>query len=300
MLTIDKKAVVRPIVLYRFSWFRLDPGDISAGRVQEFRRYACWQEDVSVDGEDYTAWPWIDAEIPEIASTREGEAKIIVRANADAMDPFKFIAYDRRPWGSIDVEIMEVDADDLTSFRTIFYGTVTKVIRNSSGRAGVVQIVAGNIFTFMRISLGLPAIATCLSAFGDKNCCVDVPSKREYGTIDQVDAFRLRIKNYSENDPRRYHRGYIDLVDGSGARLGIRDYDTPVSPGVGDFYFHYRFHPVLISYLLLQDVVLTPGCDKTFDGSNSCTYWNNTERFAGYGIVMKPYNPVTEIGGDDE
>jgi hypothetical protein len=263
---LDTKSALNYTVLVTFRW---------GSGVRIARGYTRFSRDIVIGDARWVAEPAMEIEMPKMDG---GAQHSQCRITMPMLRPAKELG-EVYPWPLTLVEIEEVDLSNPTDTRnTVFFGEVRDAVRNPDGQPGLVRITIDDIKKYLDRSLGIVCGTTCSHSFGDKNCCVELDTIREQGTIQSIDGNNLVISGVNTTT-RYWHRGEVVV---GGLRIMVRDQDsssfTLVKPAP--------------PWWLGQTATLTPGCDKTIETCR--TKWDNEEHFGGFGHAIPAYHPIFE------
>lgn len=243
-------------------------------------RYVAWTEDLTIDGNLYTAVPSIKI---KFGKQHGGSRDAPIRITMPPLSPIDDMVIGE-PFAPVSVLVSELKVGDDATLRDLFFGTIRKTISNRGGRSNVVELEIVGIKKLTEVPLGIPANTGCAWIFGDANCKVDVPAVTESGELQSINGQIVTIDRSgwapANLVDRRFHRGYLEL---DGLRIMIRDHDTI------NIYLLAEAPPAA---WLGATVTAVPGCDKTL--TTCIGQWANERNFAGFGVGIPGYAPQIE------
>ena len=258
--TIDTAAVKHVAPLVIFAW-----GDASVAR------YIRWEEDVTANSVTFTAAPELDLSCDkQHGGVKDSPWSVSLKPRSPLVNMVRIW-----PHAPVRVTIGEVDPFDVTTYRELFYGTIT---RTKKKRGLVTADVVGHKANFT-FPLGVIVDVTCSHIFGGPGCGVDVAAEQETGTIDAIAGNIVTINDVANLDSTRWHRGdarldglSIMIMSSTATTLKLSRPPPPEWNGAA--------------------VLLTPGCDKSL---NICRgIWQNESRFLGLGIALPNFHPLID------
>lgn len=162
--------------------------------------------------------------------------------------------------------------------RRVWYGRVTRAIRNYQGRRQRTLIEVSNLKMRLETAVGLMANHTCHHIFGGRGCRIII--NPEVGLVTLITGSVVTITGLSAHVNSYWHRGYIWR---NGIQVGIREWISGTS---------FSLTRRIPSSWLNQQVTVFPGCDRTIEHCR--TIWNNEKNFGGIGYAIVARNPLFE------
>ena len=229
---------------------------------------------------------------PLHGGTDDSVAELTLRYDASPMSEL----IRPRPHANVNVVVYEYDAAS-DNFRVLYRGIVTRATVKPGGVDGIVKLkIAGSKSKLGLTVLGMPALSTCIWAFGNENqspCGKDIAANTYTGAITtmNVSGHPTRIVFTFDGDPPdlnplRFDRGYVTV---DGLRITTRRYVSDDAGSPPAVTFDLREIPP--DSWAGQPATITSGCNQTID---NCRFWANESQFMGYGIAMQPRNPMFE------
>jgi hypothetical protein len=247
-------------------------------------RYTDWDQPFL----GHTSEPRMSLSIPENTGTFDKrELRIILPE-----DIFATRASSGVPHSPMYVQIEELTqglfTGDQSSQKVLYSGRVIRTSKNYQGQNGKVGFFCLPIKSRLDVSMGLPCNHHCAWTLFKGGCgVVAAPISAE---IVSQDGTELTVTNgpvlaKGAADARYWKRGYMSK---DGLRISIRDYDGATDTGL-----FYMARPVPTDWLGgSNDIVFTPGCDKTIETCRA--RWNGEQYFMGLGYAIPAYNPNFE------
>lgn len=242
-----------------------------------FKRYTDWTSDVPFDGDLYISSPTMAVTLaPETGGLKESPFEMTIK-----LDGFTDEISDGRPHSPVIITVVQLtELDGAIETQTMFFGRMSRTVRNTKGVRGLILIQAENIKSLLDIPLGMMATHQCQWITGRRGCKIDINLFTSNGSIAIIDGAKVTITGVSPKADRFWHRGYLQY---DGLQILVREW-------VNGTEFQLVKKPP--STWLNKLVKLFPGDDRTIEVCRS--RFNNEEHWNGPGYAMPAYNPNIE------
>lgn len=240
--------------------------------------YAIWDSDIVIGSSLYVAEPRIKVDLPKIDGTAGEQTFIITVPRIGDFARYGLGEAVPPMWINID----EVDPSDPDTRRRIYRAQVQIASSNPAGRPNQIELtMAGFKNVLGNIALGLRCVESCVWAFGDRQCCIDLTDKTFEAAVVSIDGLDvvLGFESGVSLNSSRWGNGTLEY---QGLRIRIRS-------NSGSHFVTSRQAPA--SWVGLT-VTAINGCDKTI--ATCRNPWGNEARFGGIGYEMPSYNPIQE------
>ena len=264
------------------------------------RRYARWDDDVTVGSDTYVS-PGKSDDGAHLLSIEFAELRGIVEDDIVTIRaPQSLAPFDGLSNGfahaTVKATISEVVPGTDATFREIYFGRIRKARRDPAGDVRIVECEVHGIKSRLQVNLGMRATTTCAWPLGHPTGCkVDRDALDVTQTINglSVDGEPTRISavktpfsftGTASEENVRYANGAV-VVDG--LRLRIRQISEI---GASNVEFDLSRQPP--ASWLNASATFVQGCDKRIETCRAV--YSNEANFGGFGFAMPDRNPVFE------
>ncbi len=277
--------------------------EFSHGSSPTFVRYVDEDEDVTFEGNVYSAQPNFEIDLAAHTGFLEEDLTVVVMP----LDSFTELLSNGQPHAKVSIRIVVVLESDTPGSPAdqvleMFKGTVTIAIRNYQRKAGRVGFKCATWKHDCARATGIPATKECAWRFQGYGCVVPdgvggftstvTPSSpaTQAPTLLTISLNKVTVDAVAGapfldllgNPTNLFHRGFMEFDD---LKIGIRKWATTTPLD-----FHMEKPPP--DNWIGQVVTLHQGCDKSVD-TCFARYLNN-KWFGGMGIRIPDYHPIFE------
>lgn len=272
------------------------------GNPQQVKRFTNWDSAIDPGGVQFVSLPSMEFDLAGNSGVyQEDNTKLKMTIDADTesfLDPLTRGTKFARVICEIAEIIEPARIGDAGNQQIIYRGRVYRTRRNANSRTGLCVLEIRNAKTLLDIPLGFQINAHCAWRLNGVGCTE--PGFQSPSLYAPVPSIPISIdgKTISINDTgldldlpgsRPWSRGFINRDD---VNIGILFYDKTQDGTVAKTMTLVRQPPEEWEG---EFVTFFPGCTKQIDGDGGCRdAWDNEEGFAGAGIAIPAYNPITE------
>lgn len=290
MTTLLPLAIKKPALLIEFA------RQLDGVVVRRYTNLDIDYRDPEGASPEYSALPQLELTLPPLSGSLDVDPAqlelpvdssdaFLASLTSPEVSPFHTMRVTEISFGSLVVEGF--------ARQLLFFGRVTKAIKNARGRPNIVRIEAISEKGRFDVPMGISANHTCAWTFGGRGCNapLDDLSNWKTFTVSSISGTKLILSAPLPAPLEKWRRGYVER---GGLRLTVREVSSsdpsitltrrPPADWIGLFNgnFNNRTNGVLLA-----------GCDKRLVTCR--TVHNRESQFGGFGYAMPAYNPNFEL-----